>query len=60
MTDSSPLALLYCADPNCKYCKELRELNAQLKKTAVSSRKMPIETRREIKGSTVVDSKSIA
>jgi hypothetical protein len=45
MTGSSPLAALYCADPNCKFCKELRELNEQLKKTATSSRTMPIETR---------------
>ena len=36
MTES-PLAALYCLDPNCKYCNELRQFNAQLRKRATTA-----------------------
>lgn len=43
MTDSSRLDALYCSDPTCKYCNQLRELNAQLKKAQAAQRTVPIE-----------------
>jgi len=48
MTDSSRLDALYCSDPTCKYCNQLRELNAQLKKAQATQRPVPIEIARGI------------
>jgi len=47
-TDSSRLDALYCSDPTCKYCNQLRELNAQLKKAQATHRPVPIEIARGI------------
>ena len=41
-TRSSPVAhpeMMYCSDPNCPYCKELREAEERLKRANTANQK---------------------